>query len=153
MNHQHFLKKEAKHPLQIFYLPHLPPCSHLVYLLHCSFESINLYSYALVSHSTNNLLVLLIETSFPLTFLLISHDFQNCFLLVIQPLLCVFKALPDVDPPKIFPWVSSLKITMITSSYLRVLDPKMELLTAITKPFQLLGKEHKIKRTLISSSD
>ena len=128
MNHQHFIKIEAKHPLQICCLPHSPPRLHLVYLLHFSFKSNNLSSYALVSHNTNSHLVLLINTFSPLNFLLISHDFQN-----VLPMLCAFKALPDVDPLEVFLQVSSLKITPITSSYFRALDPEVELLTTITK--------------------
>ena len=102
MNHQHFLKIEAKHPHRIFYLPHLPPCLHLLYLLHFSFDSNNLSFYALVSHNTNSLLVLSIETSSLLNFLDFPQFSELLPLSVVLPLLCAFKELPDVDPPKDF---------------------------------------------------
>jgi len=59
--------------------------------------------------------------------------------------------LPDVSP-MLFYLISSLRITPTTSSNFKVFEPETELLTAMTKPFQLFGNESKIRRSLTSSS-
>ena len=50
----------------------------------------------------------------------------------------MFNAFPDVSP-MLFRRISSLRITPITSSNFKVFEPETELLTAMTKPFQLSG--------------
>ena len=52
----------------------------------------------------------------------------------------------------LFLHISSLRITPTTSSNLRVFELGTELLTTMTKLFQLSGNEHKIRRALTSSS-
>ena len=61
------------------------------------------------------------------------------------PHLSIVNALPDVSPVLFF-HISLLRITPTTSSNLRVFELGMELLTTMTKPFQLSGNEHGIKR-------
>jgi len=63
----------------------------------------------------------------------------------------MFNELPYVSPV-LFHYIFLLRITPKTSSNFRVFEPETKLLTTMTKPFQLSGNEHKIRRSLTSSS-
>jgi len=77
----------------------------------------------------------------------ISRAISSIFL----PLVSVVKALPDASPD-IFHHISLLSIAPKTSSNFKLLGPEIELLMAITKPFQLSRNEHRNNRALTSSS-